>query len=177
MFGPEVLTFIGTSVVINGLLAAAMIFLAKSWISERLRNAIEHEYKMKLETYKHQLRSEHDVAIERLRADVARDQALQSVVASSFSEGQRAAHERRLNAVEVIWKALVGMRDQLPIVIEVLDVLTPDKYHQVLGNPDIRKEINEMSEEGLAEISGKGTREAEMARPFYGEYIYSLFCA
>lgn len=45
-----------SSVGISALLSAALIFLAKSWMLERLKNAIKHEYDEKLETHKAQLK-------------------------------------------------------------------------------------------------------------------------
>jgi hypothetical protein len=51
----NILTII-SSVSFSALLAAALIFLTKSWISERIKNAIKHEYDEKLETHKAQLK-------------------------------------------------------------------------------------------------------------------------
>lgn len=45
-----------SSVTVSGLLTAALIFLSKSWIAQRLKSAIEHEYAEKLATYQAQLR-------------------------------------------------------------------------------------------------------------------------
>lgn len=44
------------------------MFLTKSWISERLKNAIKSEYDQKLETFKAELKAESDVAIENLKS-------------------------------------------------------------------------------------------------------------
>lgn len=62
-----ILTSIGGST----LLAGALIWLTKSLISERLKNAIKHEYDQKLETHKIQLKADADLSIERLKSDLA----------------------------------------------------------------------------------------------------------
>lgn len=59
-----------TSAALSSLLAAGIIWLAKSWISERLKNAIKHEYDEKLETHKAQLKAQSDIETERLRAQL-----------------------------------------------------------------------------------------------------------
>src|SRR5689334_22833592 len=51
----EIITFI-SSIGGSTLLTAGLIFLARNWISERIKNAIKHEYDEKLETHKAQLK-------------------------------------------------------------------------------------------------------------------------
>ncbi len=58
------------SFVTSGLASAAVVWLARTWISERIKNAIKHEYDAKLETHKAQLKSESDVSVERLKAQL-----------------------------------------------------------------------------------------------------------
>jgi hypothetical protein len=48
-------------------LSAAFVFLFKTWISERLKGAIQDEYNQKLETHKAQLKAESEISIERLK--------------------------------------------------------------------------------------------------------------
>lgn len=50
------------------LLASAVIFLGKSWITQRLKSAIQHEYDQKLETHKAQLKAQSDIEIEKLKS-------------------------------------------------------------------------------------------------------------
>ena len=59
-----------SSVTISGLLTAGLIFLCKSVISERLKNAIKNEYDLKLENYKNKLKFESDANIEKLKAEL-----------------------------------------------------------------------------------------------------------
>lgn len=51
-----------TTIFLSGgfslVLALAIVFLSRNWISERLKNAIAHEYAQKLETYKARLQAE-----------------------------------------------------------------------------------------------------------------------
>ncbi len=46
-------------------------FFLKSWISERLKNSIKHEYDQKLETYQSQLKSQSEIELEKLRSTLS----------------------------------------------------------------------------------------------------------
>lgn len=63
---PDVNTIL-SSVGVSTLLSAALVFLARNWISERIKNAIKHEYDEKLETHKAKLKIESDKEIEQLK--------------------------------------------------------------------------------------------------------------
>src|SRR2546428_10773244 len=49
---------------------ALVVALTKTWLTERLKNAIKNEYDMKLEIHKAQLKSESDTEIERLKSQL-----------------------------------------------------------------------------------------------------------
>ena len=66
---PDALTIL-TSLVASGAFTGALIWLTKSWISERLKNSIKHEYDQRLAAFQAQLKAEHDTELERLRADL-----------------------------------------------------------------------------------------------------------
>lgn len=46
------ISVITSSVVFSGLASAAIVFLSKNWISERIRQSIAHEYQTKFESFK-----------------------------------------------------------------------------------------------------------------------------
>ena len=60
----EVWESVIASIAANG----SLLFLTKSWISERLKNAIKHEYDAKLETHKAELGAKNDIEREILKA-------------------------------------------------------------------------------------------------------------
>lgn len=62
-----------SSAGVSGLLVAALVFLSKSWLTERLKNAIAHEYAEKLETHKSTLAAQQQVALEQIRLDSSRE--------------------------------------------------------------------------------------------------------
>lgn len=65
-----ILNFLGSAVV-SAVLSSFVVWLSRAWISERLKNAIKHEYDEKLESHKAQLKAQADVETERLRAQLS----------------------------------------------------------------------------------------------------------
>lgn len=55
---------------VSATLSSLLIWIAKSWLSERLSQSIRSEYNQKLETHKAQLKASSDVEIERLRSQL-----------------------------------------------------------------------------------------------------------
>ena len=58
------------SAATGALLSAAVAWLCKAWISERLKAAIQHEYNEKLETFKVRLHAESAIEMEKLRSQL-----------------------------------------------------------------------------------------------------------
>ncbi len=63
----EIVITILTSASVSAGLTAALFWLTKSWIGERIKGSIKNEYDLKLESHKAQLKAEHELNIERLK--------------------------------------------------------------------------------------------------------------
>lgn len=66
----EFVTTVLASATVSAALTAALVWLAKSWIGERIKGAIQHEYNEKLESYKAKLEVEHDRDLEKLKSEL-----------------------------------------------------------------------------------------------------------
>ena len=60
-----------TALIVSILGTGLINFIFRTWISERIKNAIKSEYDQKLETHKAILKSHSDVEIERLKSQLA----------------------------------------------------------------------------------------------------------
>lgn len=58
------------SATISGILTAVLVWLSKTWISERIKDSIRHEYDRKLETHKSLLATEQSQNLERIKAEL-----------------------------------------------------------------------------------------------------------
>ena len=77
------------SLAASGALTATLVFLAKSWLSERLKQSIQHEYSEKLESFKVQLRAENDIAMEKLKT-----------ATNVYLETKKLGHHKILDAID-----------------------------------------------------------------------------
>lgn len=89
-------------------------------MSTRIKWSIQHEYDQKLEVHKAQLKAKNEVAFLELKASVEREAALHAVAHASFSEGQKAAMERKLSAVDKLWGKVINLRRSLPPILTFL---------------------------------------------------------
>ena len=171
----DLLLSIISSLTFSGALTAALIWLSRNWITERLRRAIEHEYAQKLESHKAQLKAEHEIALERLRSDLAREHAIETTATATFTAGHIAASERRLQAVEALWKTILELRNNTPTIVGVADMLTSDETRKVPADPRLAPLLKDLSEAKIVSIFIQGSSGVEVFRPFFGDYLWSLF--
>jgi hypothetical protein len=72
----------------SAVVSAALLFLARNWIGERLKASISSEYQQKLETHKAQLQAANDAELERLKAQLQTAAAERSIKLTRVFENQ-----------------------------------------------------------------------------------------
>lgn len=164
-----------SSVAVSGALVGILIWLSRGWMSARLRGSIQHEYGQKLEAHKAQLKAENEVALLELRSAVEREAALHAAAHASFSEGQKAAMERKLKAVDRLWGQVIHLRGSLPPILTFVDVLTVDEYKDAKDHPTFQALSGDLSPDKIAGIVGKEGAPIESVRPYVGEYMWVIF--
>ena len=88
------------SAAVSASLSAFVVWLTKAWISERLKNAIKHEYDEKLESHKAQLKAQADVETERLKSQL-------SIAAAEHQVRFSGLHTKRAEVIAEIYDLLV----------------------------------------------------------------------
>lgn len=113
MFG-DFISYVLASTVFSSLIVGALIWLTRSWISERLKNSIRSEYDQKLETHKAQLKSQSDVALERIRADLS--------IATAEHQIQFARlHEKRAEVIAETYARLTELHVALGDYVKIFE--------------------------------------------------------
>ena len=113
----EPLLFIASQILPGAAAGAALAWLVRNWISERLRHAISHEYSQKLETHKNDLEIRvqslrHDFEVHRLRTSLFFDHQrnafaeLLAKIAEVNSEWWRTGYEPDVGLIEPVPTAL-----------------------------------------------------------------------
>ncbi len=75
-----------TAASVSAILTILLLLLTKSWISERLKNAIKSEYDQKLEAHKSQLKAQTDIETEKLKSSLSITAAERHVKFSKLHE-------------------------------------------------------------------------------------------
>ena len=160
---------------LTAILTTTVFFVFREWISARLKGSIQHEYAEKLETLKAQIKAEHEVRILNISTKFEREASLQASAHGSFAEGQKAAMERRLAAIDRLWERILYLRGHLPSIIGLIDYLTVDEYKSEKYKPLILEFTEDPPRQRLGSILDQGGDQIERARPYVGEYMWSLF--
>lgn len=173
----DLATFLLTLITSAGasiLLSAALLWLARSWISERLHRSIQHEYDQKLALLNASLKAEAEKNAALLKATMERESDRLRFATASIGETQKAAIERRLDGLDTLWAAMLAARDNIPPVMSFIDILTVEEYRSQKDHPDFRKLAGEVSPEKLAAMFKDNVGSRERIRPYVGEYLWAL---
>ena len=117
----DIIFVIFSSVTVSAMLTAILIWLSKTWISERLKNAIKHEYDAKLEQHKAELQAVNAIQVERLKANLQVAAATQSVKFSSL-------HEKRLQVIAELYALIERAYGDANIAIALAE-RNPNEWH------------------------------------------------
>lgn len=103
-----------TSAAVSTALLGAAAWLMRSWISERMKNAIRSEYDQKLETHKAQLKAESDVALEKVRADL-------SIAAAERQVQFGRLHQERADVIAETYARLTDLHIKLGDYVKIFE--------------------------------------------------------
>jgi hypothetical protein len=162
------------SISSSGVLAGILIWLSREWMSARLKSSIQHEYDQKLEAHKAKLKAESDVALIELRATLKREADLHAAAHASFSEGQKAAIERKLDAIDKIWGKVLQIRANIPSGLRIVDNLNDGERIDKYKDPKIIEFAKQFSKQKFDAIVDNEDDIIERVRPYVGEYIWAI---
>ncbi len=91
-----------------------LIWVTKSWVSERLKNAIKSEYDQRLETHKAQLKSQMDVEVEKLKSSLSIAAAERHVKFSKL-------HEERASVIAETYSLLKDVYITLQDYVKIFE--------------------------------------------------------
>ncbi len=110
----DFVTQVLTSAIFSSILVGSGVWLVRSWLSERMKNAIRSEYDQKLETHKAQLKAQSDVALERVRADL-------SIAAAERQIQFERLHEERAEVIAETYARLTELHTKLGDYVKIFE--------------------------------------------------------
>jgi hypothetical protein len=93
--------------------------LSKSWISDRLKESIKHEYDIKLENHKMQLKSENEKELERIKIELSK------------------TAEKEQYQFELVYKRRIEIIDNIQLLIRKLHMLV--REYITIGKDNVEK--------------------------------------
>lgn len=102
------------SATVSTALSAILVWLTKTWISERLRGSIKSEYDQRLEAHKAQLKAQSDVEIEKLRSQL-------SISAAEHQVRFANLHEKRAEVIATTYSLLRELFNYLRDYIKIYE--------------------------------------------------------
>lgn len=160
---------------VSAVLLAALGWLLRTWIGERFKASVKHEYDDRLERLKSELKAQSDLDLAALKSEVDRQAEKLKIAALSFSDVQKATIPRKIEAVDNLWAAVRQARNYIPGEIYICDVLTDDELADMRKTAplnEIRLRLRGIDAMGLSPLL---FGDAEKVRPHVGEYIWALF--
>lgn len=105
---------ITTALIVSFIGTGAFNFIFRTWITERIKNSIRIEYEQKLETHKVMLKSQADVELEKLRAQLALASAEQQIRYNKL-------HELRAEIVAGTYERLKDLYIKLSEYVKIFE--------------------------------------------------------
>ena len=156
----EVLTYFPVAVSLVLIVVGVPIYVFRTWISQRVKQSVIHEYAQDLESYRDE--------IGRLTTQL---HAVQSTANAALIEGLRVSAEWRIKAADALWREVLRLRNESPSVLTMLDVLAPGEYQAFVTNERFQPLVPDMIVVGPIYANF----EIEHVRPFLGERLFTLF--
>lgn len=188
-----------SSITTAGALTTFLIWISRSWISERLKGSIANEYSQKLETHKAELLAQNSVEIEKLKATLSITAAERNikfsklheqralVIAETYSllrdvfismgdyvkffvpSGDKSIKERELRAIETHQ----ALRDYYVHKVIYLPKSTANKIEKI--HTDLLKIYHEFTYEVASEPPGSKTKDwNDISKKMSGEMQEAL---
>ena len=147
----------------TGAISAGMvIWLLRNWFLTRLTASIKHEYDEKLACVTEELK---------------RISSAQAGIQSAFAQSHIVAQQKRLEAINDVWASFLHARNNQPFLLNLIEISHPSEYGKLFAAEKLKKFVEDLSPEGAAKFMRDKDSSIEIARPFVGEYLWSLVYA
>ena len=141
------------------LIGGFVLHMVYEFIKSRLHHSNKHKY---------------DSQLENKKADIAKESAFYTSVFSSFSNGQHAAMNRKLDGIERLWGTFLKLKNNRPEILFMNDLLTEQEFEIYLKRND---RPSFQSNDTIEQVKKCVPNDDEELRPFLDEYTWLLYTA
>jgi hypothetical protein len=138
-----------------------IIYLTKTYFSEKIKQSIKNEY---------------DEKIEKLRGDINQNHSLINSILNTQNQNNLAVQNERINAITVLWNNYLKLRKQINKICIIDFGLTKEELSNLFtkdwkGNDYLEIELKQISLDNFAE-SDDYLLSIEEVRPFLNESLW-----
>jgi hypothetical protein len=124
------------SAAVSAGLTTALIWLTKTWISERLKASIKSEYDQRLETHKAELKAQSDVELEKLRSQL-------TIAASEHEIRFSRLHEERAQVIAKTYSLLKELFSRLSEYVQIFEPLAgPSRQERCIAANNAHRDFH-----------------------------------
>lgn len=163
------------TISVSGSISSLLIWLSKNWISEKIKHGIKHEYDAKLASINYELRLQSDHQLAQLKASIEKESEKIRFATSFIGESQKIVILRQLDAVDILWKGMLSIKESIPTAFNFIDALSEDEYKTTIQSEDFKLLIGDSSPEKMSKVFNDNSGSFERIRPYVGEYLWALF--
>ena len=118
------------------------------------------------------VKSQRDFA--ELRHIQSETQLLLKEISSTITSSQSLLQTRRLEAVDILWRAILALRDHFSFVTIFFSIFQPNEYSSAMSNPTLSVGLREIDDNYITDCL-KNIKDLESQRPYLGETLWLLF--
>ncbi len=171
----EMLLTVLSSAAVSAALAGAVVWLGRTWISERLKTSIKYEYDLKLSSINIELKAQADTQAFQLKSEIEKEAEKIRFATSTINESQKIVITRKLDGIDTLWSGVLKVRECVPGIMGIIDILTDDEYLTMGNHPQFEQMVDEFSTEKLKTMFMDNVGSLERIRPYVGEYLWAIF--
>ncbi|SMF96882.1 hypothetical protein SAMN02949497_4296 [Methylomagnum ishizawai] len=160
---------------VSAIISSAIVWLTSNWIGERLKNAIKHEYDLKLSKLNHELKSRSDTQAMELKSTIEKEAEALKFAMSFVGEAKKVVISRKLDGVDVIWASVLNARKFAPLIMSFIEVTTEEQYREMRRNPNTEAMFGNIAPENIKELIEDKNGAIERVRPYVGEYLWAIY--
>lgn len=144
---------------------SAVLVVVSTWLSKLFTERLLSKW-----------RRDEQAHLETLRNDLAGNRLLVEAAVRSFASGQDALQQKRVDAVERMWAAVLQMRERLSSPVYFFSILLPSEYDSVLDKEGgtLATAIASVDDDMLM-TALKPSANTELDRPLLGETLWLQF--
>ena len=157
-------------------LFAVILWLCRNWISTRLTYSIQHEYNSDIEKLRADLKKSEERFKLELQAKEAQIESIRHGALSGLERRHSLLFERRLKAVEELWKAVTELQPA-KLTCELMGIIKFEEAAKHAAKDPKTRLLFESVDIGKFDLTKADIKGARLSRPFLSPMAWAYYSA